>query len=178
MNIPNLLTGLRFLLIPCFVYEFLFSKNTAAAVIILLLSALTDFLDGYIARKFNMVTKWGVVFDPLADKLTQMTVAFCLAYSGIHIMWLVFAVLVIKEMIFICGGTFLFKKKDVVIPAKWYGKVATTLYYAVFFLLILFGNTLPKTATTIMVIVVLGFSVISFISYGRSFLKIRKTFSK
>ena len=178
--IPNIITGIRFLLIPAFVYEYMFAENFRAAFIILALSALTDFLDGFIARRFNMITKWGTVFDPLADKLTQITVCFCIAKHGIKLMWIPFFVLVIKELMFIGGGTFLFKNKDVVIKAKWYGKVATTLYYIFFAALIVFGDKLARYPSVIigMIIVVLSFSLLSFISYGLKFLKLNKTFLK
>lgn len=173
--IPNIITGIRFLLIPAFVYEYMFSENLNIAFIILALSAVTDFLDGFIARRFDMITKWGTVFDPLADKLTQITVAFCIAQKGIKLMWIPFAVLVIKELIFICGGTFLFKNKDVVIKAKWYGKVATTLYYLFFAILIVFGDKLVRKPEVIisMIVIVLSFSLLSFINYGLKFLKLK-----
>lgn len=180
MNIPNFITCIRFLLIPAFVYEYLFAGDMRLSFIILFLSGFTDFLDGFIARKFNMITKWGTVFDPLADKLTQIITAFCIAYSGIDLMWIPFAFLVIKELLFICGGTFLFKNKDVVIPAKWYGKVATVLYYAVFLLMIIFGDTLSHHpfVTLAMITVALSFSILSFVRYGLKFLKLRKSFLK
>ena len=173
--IPNIITGIRFLLIPAFAYEYLYAGNKKIAFIILALSAITDFLDGFIARRFNMITKWGTVFDPLTDKLTQITVCFCIAYGGMKLMWIPFAVLVIKELIFICGGTFLFRNKDVVIKAKWYGKVATVLYYAFFAALILFGKDLAARPSVIigMIIVVLSFSILSFINYGLKFLKLK-----
>lgn len=173
--IPNIITGIRFLLIPAFVYEYMFAENLDVAFIILALSAVTDFLDGFIARRFDMITKWGTVFDPLADKLTQIIVSFCIAQKGIKLMWIPFAVLVIKELIFICGGTFLFRNKDVVIKAKWYGKVATTLYYIFFATLIVFGDKLVKKPEVIisMIVIVLSFSLLSFINYGLKFLKLK-----
>ena len=73
MSVPNIITVFRILLIPVFVTQ-LFSGHYYAAFCLLLLSGLTDVLDGFIARKFNMVTKLGTVLDPLADKLVQFTV--------------------------------------------------------------------------------------------------------
>ena len=76
MNIPNLLTIIRFILIPLFVY-FYFSNEQFSleiAAIVFILSGITDTLDGYIARRFNQVTRLGTVLDPLADKLMLITV--------------------------------------------------------------------------------------------------------
>ncbi|HOA55264.1 MAG TPA: CDP-alcohol phosphatidyltransferase family protein, partial [Clostridiales bacterium] len=66
MNIPNILTILRFLLIPVFAY-FLSSRNYLVAVLLFLAGGLTDVLDGYVARKYNLITSWGKIADPLAD---------------------------------------------------------------------------------------------------------------
>ena len=90
-NIPNLLSYLRLLLIPAFVMVFLGAtsqRDYYIAALIVLFSALTDLLDGIIARKFGQITELGKVLDPIADKLTQITIIFCLLnqYSG---MWAV-----------------------------------------------------------------------------------------
>ena len=84
MNLPNILTTIRLLLIPVFVLVF-FSYGTQGLIygaIIFLIAGFTDVLDGHIARKFNLVTKYGIVLDPLADKLMLLTVLFL---SLIHI---------------------------------------------------------------------------------------------
>ena len=69
-NIPNILTIIRFILVP-FIYTSVINKHFLTALIIFTISALTDILDGYIARKFNYITDIGKLMDPLADKLTQ-----------------------------------------------------------------------------------------------------------
>ena len=71
-NIPNILTIIRFLLIPTIFYSAL-QDNYVIAAILLVLSGITDVLDGFIARKFNCITNFGTLFDPLADKLTQIS---------------------------------------------------------------------------------------------------------
>ena len=71
-NIPNILTIIRFILIP-FIYMSVLSKHFLSALIIFTISALTDVLDGYIARKYNYITDIGKLIDPLADKLTQIS---------------------------------------------------------------------------------------------------------
>ena len=73
-SIPNVLSYFRIILIPCFVYVYVTSDTQAGhilAAVIILVSGLTDLLDGKIARKFNMITELGKALDPLADKLTR-----------------------------------------------------------------------------------------------------------
>ncbi len=177
MNIPNVLTVIRFLLIPVFAYEYL-QDYVVWATIILVLSGVTDVLDGYIARRYNLVTKWGVVFDPIADKLTQLTVAFCIAFKGVQIMWVAFALMLAKELVLVCGGIKLYRKADVVVPANWFGKVATLFFYFVFFMLILFENKITLEVKETMVIVALSLSIFALFSYVINFFKIQKNFFK
>ena len=175
MNLPNLLTVIRFFLIPVFVFVYSSGSRIAAAAI-LAVSGLTDILDGYIARKYNMITKWGKAFDPVADKLTQITVAFCISLSGHTIMWFVFGFLVFKELIMVLGGIKLYKKSDVVIGANWYGKAATLIFYIVFFVLILFGRNLSELSKYMLATAAVALSIFAFIRYIILFLGIRKKF--
>ena len=94
-TIPNLLSLIRILLIPVFVALF-FHDEMIGAALILILSGLTDTLDGYIARHFNMITNLGKVLDPIADKLTQAVVAFCLCVKMPAVIPL-FVLLVLKD---------------------------------------------------------------------------------
>ena len=173
MNIPNLLTFLRLLLIPVFVYYFSFKGNLNVSVAILAVSGVTDVLDGFIARKFNMITPFGTVFDPIVDKLTQISVALCIALSGQVSMWFAFGFLVIKEVSMVLGGITLYKKKDMVVSANWYGKAATTLIYAMFFVLIIFGGR-SRTADIVVTVVALGAGVFALVRYANLFFGIRK----
>ena len=104
MTIPNILSIFRIILIPIFTYEFLAESDYTLAGIILIVSGLTDCLDGYIARRFNMITNLGKVLDPVADKLTQVMSALCLALKDFDIMWFVLAFLVIKDIALLIGG--------------------------------------------------------------------------
>lgn len=177
MNIPNILTAFRLVLIPVFAYVYLHGSNITAAVIILAVSGLTDVLDGYIARKANMVTRWGMAFDPIADKLTQITVALCIALAGYRIMWVVFGFLLFKELVMVLGGIRLYKKRDVVVSANWYGKAATLLFYLVFFMLIIFGDNLPESFKYILTATAVALSIFAFIRYAILFFGIRKKYS-
>ncbi len=126
-NIPNILTIIRFILIP-FIFISVVSKHFLIALIIFTISAITDVLDGFIARKFNYITDIGKLIDPLADKLTQMALLLSLAILKI-LPWWIFAIVFIKECVMIISASFLYKRDDVVVYSKWYGKLATVLFY-------------------------------------------------
>ena len=131
INIPNLLTLLRILLVPIFIWRYLTAQSqpeytTAAAI--LLFSGLTDLLDGLIARSTGSITEWGKAFDPLADKLTQMAVMVSLwvRYPGF---WPLYCLLILKEALMIAGGFRLYKRFERVESARWFGKLATVVFY-------------------------------------------------
>ena len=88
LTVPNAMSVFRILVIPFFAYFFL-KGNLTAAIVALGLSGLSDALDGMIARHFNQITELGKMLDPLADKLTQGTVAICIAvhYPSICRFW-------------------------------------------------------------------------------------------
>lgn len=129
MNLPNILTTIRLILVPIFVVVF-FSPNPNGMLysgIIFLLAGITDILDGHIARKYNLITKYGIVLDPLADKLMLLTVLFCLSYSKVIPSW-IFFIITAKELLMIFSGIWLYKK-NVVIPSNIFGKASTVLFY-------------------------------------------------
>jgi len=131
MNIPNLLTGIRFLLIPVFflVYYSDIQNNITIATFVFILAGITDTMDGYIARRFNMVTRWGIVFDPLADKLMLLSVLFALTHSGYLPLWVILVVAG-KEAFMGLGALFLFVSRNkTVVAANKTGKIATVLFY-------------------------------------------------
>ena len=125
-NIPNILTILRFILIPIILY-FIFTGHYLLGFIFFTISGITDILDGAIARKFNLVTNFGKLMDPLADKLTQISVLATLVFQKIIPFWILVVVL-LKELLMIIGASFLYGK-DVVVYSKWFGKLATVLFY-------------------------------------------------
>ena len=125
-HIPNILTVLRFLLIPFIVY-YIIVDQYLLAFIFLTISGLTDVLDGFIARKFNFITNFGKLIDPLADKTTQIAVLLTLAFKDIIPFWIIIVV-AIKEATMIAGASFLYGK-ELVVSSKWFGKLATVLFY-------------------------------------------------
>lgn len=126
-NIPNILTIIRFILIP-FIFISVISQEYLIALIIFTISAITDILDGYIARKYNFITDIGKLIDPLADKLTQLSLLMALTILKI-LPWWILAIVFVKECFMIIAASFLYSKKDVVVYSKWYGKLATVLFY-------------------------------------------------
>ena len=78
MTIPNFLTLLRIVMIPFLITFYIKYQNYKATILVLLLSGITDVADGFVARKFNMISDFGKIFDPIADKLTQASLALCL----------------------------------------------------------------------------------------------------
>ena len=88
-TIPNILSYFRILLIPVIILCYLYVENPWAAVGVIVVSGLTDAADGYIARRFNMISEFGKFIDPVADKLTQVSMAACLIVRY-PMMWLLF----------------------------------------------------------------------------------------
>ena len=114
-HVPNILTMCRFVLVP-FIFISIVEKNYVAAFVFLTISGATDVLDGFIARKFNFITNFGKLIDPLADKTTQISTLIALSFAGIIPYWIL-VVVFIKEAIMIAGASFL------------YGKLATVVFY-------------------------------------------------
>ena len=127
MNLPNLLTVLRMVMIPI-VIAFFTADLPYWALAFFLLAEFTDFLDGRIARKYNLITTFGKVMDPLADKLMLMTTLFCLYATDRIPLW-VPVVICVKECSMITIGALLYRK-DIVLPANFFGKLATVLFTA------------------------------------------------
>lgn len=166
MNLPNLLTIIRFILIPVFGY-YLYIQNYYIAVTLFVLGGITDVLDGYIARKYNMVTPWGKVADPVADKLMQITALVMLTLQS-KIPSVILIVVVAKEAFMVAGGIFLYKKDNFVVSAHWYGKVATVLFYLAI-ITAMFNVAFSKVFVTIAVL----FTLFAFFMYSLDFRKIR-----
>ena len=141
-HVPNALTIIRFLLIP-FIVVNIFNGNFIIAFIFFTVSGITDIADGFIARKFNLISNFGKLMDPLADKLTQIATIASLTLKDIIPIWIL-AIVLLKELIMIAGASFLYGK-DVVVYSKWYGKLATVLFYvAIVFSLLINQFELPS----------------------------------
>ncbi len=125
-HIPNALTILRFILIPFIVY-YIAKEKYVDAFIYLTISGITDVLDGIIARKFNFITNFGKLIDPLADKATQISILVTLSLKNIIPIWIL-VIVFLKEFVMVSGASFLYGK-ELVVSSRWYGKLSTVLFY-------------------------------------------------
>ena len=162
-NVPNILTSLRFFLIPVYVLVFCLEDSTKqASAWIFILASATDVLDGYIARRFDVTTKWGQVMDPLADKLMQITVIISLVCIDRVPIWFV-VYLALLETCMILAGAFLFKNK-IYNKANIFGKLNTVLLF-VFMLSMLFWHV-PTVLRDIFLCVLVAFSLLTCTLYS------------
>ena len=135
-TIPNLLSIFRVVLLPFYFY-FVLEQSFMLAGILIALSGITDFLDGFIARKFNQITELGKLLDPVADKLTQLVLILSMAWYRPMIWW-IFGLFLIKEGFMFFAGIIGLRKNVKLDGAEWYGKLATAVIYAGMVLLLLF----------------------------------------
>lgn len=126
-NVPNVLTMLRMLLIPVFVALYV-AGHTKLALITFIVASLTDLLDGYIARKYHLITNFGKLMDPLADKLMVCTALICQGVQGI-IPWWAIVIVMVKELLMVFGAWFMLKN-NVVVYSNMLGKVAMCAFVA------------------------------------------------
>lgn len=165
-TIPNLLSLFRLVMIPFYVVIYLHATEVwefVAAGAIMAVSCITDMVDGKIARRFHMVSTLGKILDPLADKITQLSITLCLSlkYPALHPM---LALFLVKELFQLIVG-FLHLRKGKMLPgALMAGKVCTAVLFISLIGLVLFPNVDPILVDFIAVIDTI-FLAISFISY-------------
>lgn len=176
MNIPNALTILRLFLVPVFCVSYNKDARIIAALIFVLASA-TDILDGYIARKYNLITDFGKLADPVADKLMQLSAIACLAFNDRISFWIL-GLFALKEIVMIVGGLRLLKEKFVV-QSKWTGKIATViLFICVVIILIVDESVLSKQYATMIMTFSIIATIIAFFDYAKMYLKVKEKISK
>lgn len=177
-TIPNILSFFRIAMIPAIVVSFI--KNLIVlCVALILVSGLTDLLDGFIARRFNMITPLGKALDPVADKLTLGSILIMLAIKK-PILFSLFAIFIVKEVFIGIQGLLIIKRTGTTYSAKWYGKITTLSLYASTMLIIVW-ESMPQILTYVLLGVCLGLVIFSMIMYTlRNFkaLKQVKTNSK
>lgn len=172
-NLPNILSVIRIALIPCFVGSYLSFEGKGAALwpgLILFVSGFTDFLDGYIARKYHFETYLGKILDPVADKLTQFVVCLVIGFKNAFFFYLA-ALYFVKEFCMLIGGIWLTKRDVKIAGSKWWGKLATGLFYAVMLIVILFP-TLPETVLDYMCFGLMAVILFAFVMYIPEFVKL------
>lgn len=180
LTVPNLLSLIRILLIP--VFGVLFYRGYILwSVVVLLLSGITDFLDGKIARRFNQISELGKILDPVADKLTQITIAVVIFLqldksADPTMQWFkwVFLFFLFKELLMVLAGAIMLAFGLRPSAAEIYGKVATFVFYVVMVLVIAFGPeigalrnlfTLPSPLMIASVILAAVLTFIALLSY-------------
>lgn len=169
MNIPNKITMLRIILIPFFVFFMLTdvvsgSKYIAAAIFIV--ASLTDTLDGYLARKYQLISNFGKFMDPLADKLLVSAALVCFVALPENPMpaWVV--IVIISRDFIISGFRLVASDAGVVIAADWWGKVKTIVQMLMSILLIVdFEGEIINIVEYVFIYAALALTVISLINY-------------
>lgn len=183
-TIPNLLSLLRIIMVPIFAVLF-YNGEFLWAVFVLFLSGLSDTLDGKIARRFNQVSALGKILDPIADKITQITIAIMLFLefnkaqsNALRAFSWVFLIFLVKEALMIIGGAVMLACGIRPGAAEIYGKVATLAFYTIMLVILFAGpeigalvqlgilqNGIPEVVTIVLVAISAVLTVVAFISY-------------
>lgn len=177
-TIPNILSIIRLLMIPFIVWYYCVDKDLTLAFILFTISAFTDVADGFIARRFNMITEAGKILDPIADKLTQAAVIFCLCITINTVeMWILLGVLVVKEIAMFVMGLISLKAVDEINGAKWFGKLSTVVIFLVVGVNSLFGKLHPLVHS-ISILFAISFMTLSLIKYALFYRKLIVEYKK
>jgi cardiolipin synthase len=171
MTVPNIISVIRILLVPVFCILYFTPGLRWAAFIVLVASGVSDVLDGIIARKFNQVSRFGKVIDPIADKLFQLSTVICITIDGVVGWWLL-ALMIAKDLFMLIGGSIFYHKTHAVIASKWYGKLTSVLLFSTFvisFFLSFMGveSSIKFIVITVLAAVTMVFSIISAVNYTR-----------
>lgn len=165
LTIPNLLSLFRLCLIPVIVWLYCGRADYFWTTFTLVLSGVTDIADGIIARKFDMVSDFGKAFDPVADKLTQMAMLFCLV-TRFPLMLIPLLVLTVKEILAATLNMITIRKTGRVMGAVWHGKLNTVLLYAMMLIHLIWYN-IPAGVSHLLIAVCTGMMVVSSFLYSR-----------
>lgn len=169
IKLPNILCYVRIAMVPLFLYVYFTAaepKDYYMATFIVMLSGMTDFLDGQIARRCNMITDLGKIIDPVADKLMQFAMLVALTLN-IRYMYLLVIFMMIKEAVSAITGFLVMRRKHRRLNgAKWYGKVSTTVLYMVMLVLIAFPHMEVNLQSVLITICAVALAF-SFVMYMR-----------
>ncbi|WP_313132144.1 CDP-diacylglycerol--glycerol-3-phosphate 3-phosphatidyltransferase [Anaerocolumna sp.] len=167
MNLPNKITILRVFMIPIFLIFFLvpgIPYGKLIAAIIFITASLTDFIDGYIARKYHLVTNFGKFADPLADKLLVSAALICFVQLQLVPAWII--IVIISREFIISGFRLVASDNGVVIAASYWGKFKTTSQMIMCILLIInLDNPFFNVLELIFTYLALALTVISLVDY-------------
>lgn len=175
LSIPNLLGYFRLILVPVYLYIYLNAETTHdyyTAAFIMFLSFLSDFIDGKIARRFNMITEFGKILDPVADKITQFVLAlsFAFRYPAVRIL---LAVFVVKELTMGILGLYMMKQNYRMNGAQMHGKICTAILDFTMFILLLFPAVSANLVYSLTTLCIVSMAV-SFTLYLRMYFRVWK----
>jgi len=168
LNFPTVLTLSRIVLIPVFI--FIVYQHPVFGAIIFGIASITDFLDGYLARRSGKITKFGIILDPIADKFLVISALIVLVDMERLPAWI--AITIIVREFLVTGLRAVALSKDIVIPAEVGGKIKTTTQITAILCLILMGNIFNIDLYDVGVILIwiaLVLSIISGVQYTVSF---------
>ena len=168
MNTPNKLTIARIIMIPFFVaflmYDITGSADKWIALAIFVIASLTDTLDGYLARKYHLVTNFGKFMDPLADKLLVCSALICFIATGQLAAWI--TIIIIAREFIISGFRLIAADNGIVIAASYWGKFKTVSQMIMIILMIMnLDNQVFQGAITLFVVIAVALTIISLIDY-------------
>lgn len=166
-HIPNILSFFRILLIPFFIIAVI-ENNMMLAGLLIIVSGFTDFLDGFLARKFKWNTRLGELLDPLADKLTQTAISISFIFI-VKEYSAYFWIFLIKDFLMLLASYYAYKKKLHISSAKWFGKLATFMFYISMILIVLIPS-MPDLIIHLLLATSAGLSIFSCIMYLKVFL--------
>lgn len=165
LTIPNMLTVFRILLIPVFLWINRGLDNAPLSAVVLALSFFTDFLDGHIARKYNMVSDFGKAMDPIADKLNQAAILFALCFKYWFFL-IPLGIMAIKELYLGILMLLVIKRSHHVFQAEWYGKITTFCLYFTMGLHLVWPDRVPALISWITMGITLFFQLLSLVLYA------------
>ena len=179
--IPNILSIFRICLVPVFVVAYFTDSRDGIkyyAILVYAIAGLSDFLDGYLARKYDAQSKLGKLLDPLGDKLMTFTVMICITIDWPVLLWAVI-VFFVKEVLMGIGGLVLHKKAKIELPpANFIGKLSTVVFFVACVSLMLFSNHLNRGTVSIIISVAIGLTLVALARYIVSYVRIMKSRSK
>ena len=170
LTIPNILSYVRILMIPIYVYLYINAESPMdyyIVAVILVLSGITDALDGIIARRTGQITDLGKVLDPLADKLTQVAVVSAMFIERPYVLPLL-VLFILKELYLLVNNIILMRKNIIMDGAMWFGKVATATFYICMFLLIIFPY-IDESQSILLIRITAAFQLLSLFGYAHWF---------
>ena len=163
-TIPNLLSLLRLLMVPLFVWTYTIRQDGALTALVLAISGLTDILDGQIARRYNMVSDVGKILDPIADKITQGAMLICLL-TRFPAMWIPLILLIVKEAFVGITSLMVMRETGRVEGAEIHGKVTTCFLYGLM-LVHLLWHSIPNGLSIALIVMTTLVMLMSFWLYG------------